>query len=366
MRIVAVNGSPRGEAGNTDVLVQAFLSGAREAGAETETLYLKDKSIRYCQGCFACWTRTPGVCIHDDDMVDILPRLRAAVVVVLATPLYGNMVTGQMKTFMDRTLPLSHPAIEKHGDQYIHPPRYESETFRGVLITNAGFPETHHFDGLKRTFEISTSGPRAELAGMICCAGGPMLKAPGMEDSVRWYIDATAKAGREVAEGGRIAPETQEILDRPLAADPGAYADTVNTYWRRFGVEMPGDEGQPGPAAEGRPLAPSAGLATVRDLVSRLPDAFSAPSAGDLRAALQFDIPDEEPGAYYLLIEDGACTAHEGIHPSPRLTIHSPADVWLKICSGELDGASAYVAGQFQATGDVSLLLQFQSLFSGP
>ena len=34
MKMLAINGSPRGAAGNTEVILQAFLEGAREAGAE--------------------------------------------------------------------------------------------------------------------------------------------------------------------------------------------------------------------------------------------------------------------------------------------------------------------------------------------
>ena len=68
-----------------------------------------------------------------------------------------------------------------------------------------------------------------------------MLKAPGMEDAVRWYLEATIQAGREVVEQGSISPETQEILDRPLASDPGTYASVVNSHWRSHGVEMPAE-----------------------------------------------------------------------------------------------------------------------------
>jgi len=365
MKILAINGSPRGAAGNTDVLVRAFLAGARESGAETEIVYLKDKTIHHCEGCFSCWVRTPGICIHDDDMTELLPRLRAADVGVIASPLYGNMVTGLMKNFMDRTLPLSHPAIEQQGDQYLHPPRYEDGVYRTVLITNAGFPQTHHFEGLKRTFEISTSGPRAQLAGMICCAGGPMLQAPGMEESVRWYIDATTQAGREVALDGGISSETQAILDRPLIGDPGAYADTVNSYWRSYGVEMPAQGSAEGSENAGIPLKPGEGRATVRDLVSQLPLSFSPSAAGDLSAVIQFDIADETPGTYYVVVQDGACSAFQGTHPSPQTTICSAADVWLRICSGEIDGAAAFMSGQYRVSGDLSLLMRFGRLFFG-
>jgi multimeric flavodoxin WrbA/putative sterol carrier protein len=363
MRVLAVNGSPRGAAGNTDVLVQAFLSGAREAGAETDTIYLHDKNINHCTGCFACWVKTPGECIHDDDMTDLLPRLREANVVVIASPLYGNMLSGLMKDFMDRTLPLSQPAIEKQEDQYLHPPRYEDGAFRMVLISNAGFPQTHHFDGLRRTFEISTSGPRAGLAGMICCAAGPLLTAPAFGDRVRWYLDATVRAGREVVEAGRISDETQAVLDRSLASDAADYADTVNAYWRSAGAPI-SDAPPTDATSAADPLEPSGEVSTVRDLVSRLPQAFSAGAADGLQAVIQFDIPDEDPGVYHLVIENGTCRAFNGSHARPTTTIHSPADVWLKVCAGELDGGAAFLSGQYRVSGDPALLMRFRNLFS--
>ncbi|MBU1050023.1 NAD(P)H-dependent oxidoreductase [Candidatus Bipolaricaulota bacterium] len=363
MNVLAINGSPRGQNGNTDILVQAFLSGVRLAGGSTNTVYLHDKTIHYCTGCFACWTRTPGVCIHQDDMIELLPMLRQADIAVIASPLYGNMLTGQMKTFLDRTLPLSNPAIVEIGDEFVHPPRYDDGVFRVLLICNAGFPETHHFEGLKKTFEISTSGPRSQLAGMICCAAGPMLSIPGMQDANRWYLDAVIQAGKQVVESGFIAAETQSLLDRSLADKPGEYANLVNAYWERIS-DSPSSPIKSSPVEGGIPIAPSQGVQSVRDLLSHLPDSFSADAAGKLAAVIQFAISDEEPGAYYLAIHDGICSAFEGVHASPTMTIHSPAQVWMDVCMGRLDGAGAYMAGKYRATGDMSLLMRFGSLFS--
>ena len=72
MKVLAINGSPRGQFGNTEVLLKPFLEGCAEAGAEIETIYLKDKEIKHCIGCFTCWTKTPGKCIHKDDMEELL------------------------------------------------------------------------------------------------------------------------------------------------------------------------------------------------------------------------------------------------------------------------------------------------------
>lgn len=185
------NGSPRGSAGNTDRILQPFLEGAREAGAETETVYLKDKKIDYCVGCFTCWTKTPGVCIHKDDMPELLEKMRPADVLVYASPLYVYTVTAQMKAFLDRTIPLLSPYIVKRGDQFIHPRRYEDEwPKKTVLISNCGFPEKHHFSALEEMFRRFSDGPDTDLAATILCAGGELLRQPPLQESVQWYIDA--------------------------------------------------------------------------------------------------------------------------------------------------------------------------------
>lgn len=236
-KILAINGSPRGAAGNTEIILQAFLQGIQDEGADTDVIYLKDKTVRHCLGCFSCWIKTPGVCVHKDDMSEILEQVKKTEMMVYAMPLYVYSVPGLFKDFMDRLIPLAQPYIDKRGDHFLHPPRYGSGLHRSVLISNAGFPEVHHFEGLKTTFRLLSAGPDSELLGQICCAGGPLLKVPQMKDSVQWYIDAVKKAGSEVMTAGRIKPSTQAILDRPLAPDPAAYAEMINTHFASLGIE---------------------------------------------------------------------------------------------------------------------------------
>jgi putative sterol carrier protein len=91
---------------------------------------------------------------------------------------------------------------------------------------------------------------------------------------------------------------------------------------------------------------------------------FNAEAAGDLEAVVQFDVSGEEPGQYYLRIAEGKCTAFEGKHPNPTLTIHTPSEVWLAISRGELDGAQAMIQGKYTIEGDLGLLIRFRELFS--
>lgn len=372
MKILAINGSPRGTKSNTDRILQPFLEGAREVGAESETVYLKDKQINYCLGCFTCWTKTPGVCVHKDDMPDLLEKIRWANVLVYASPLYIYTVSAQMKVFLDRCIPLAEPYIVKRGDHYLHPRRYEDQwPKKTILISNCGFPERHHFSGLVETFRRFTSAPDTELAATILCAGGELLAQPALQDQVKWYTDAARYAGREVAKDGGISPETQEILDRPLA-DPELYSQMANAYWDSVIPQSPKTESPTAEQEDGTPLPPPSSLDTMRDTVAGMamvfnPKAAVDPSSGPeetLKAVIQFQVTGNEPGNYYLRIAEGKCAAFEGTHPEPSLTIHTPSEVWLAISRGELSGTEGFMKKKYSIEGDMGLLMRLDQLFS--
>jgi len=98
-RVLGIVGSPR-QGGNTDILVDEILSGAREAGAEVEKIMLGDLAIAPCQACYAC--RKSGKCIQTDDMEDLLGKMKSSSVWVLGTPVYWWGPTAQLKAFVDR------------------------------------------------------------------------------------------------------------------------------------------------------------------------------------------------------------------------------------------------------------------------
>ena len=238
MKILVVNGSPNGAQGNTEVLVRPFLEGVHEAGAETECVYLKDKIINHCTGCFSCWFITPGECIFADDMTELLPKIVEADMVVYAVPLYYYTVSGLMKDFMDRQLPLSQPYMDIRNGVIAHPMRHEKVDEKYImLISNSGFPDQCHFDGLKETFRCWGRSGGRKLAGLLCCAGGSMLQTPDIKDGFTWYLDAARQAGREVVEQQGITEQTQAILDKPLTDNQQLYADVCNAYFKSIGVE---------------------------------------------------------------------------------------------------------------------------------
>lgn len=101
-QILVISSSPR-KGGNSDVLCDEFIKGAESAGNTAEKIFLRDKKINYCTGCGIC--NDSGVCSQKDDMAEILPKMVAADVIVLASPIYFYTMCGQLKTFIDRCCP---------------------------------------------------------------------------------------------------------------------------------------------------------------------------------------------------------------------------------------------------------------------
>jgi len=98
-RVVAVIGSPR-RRGNTATLTDAALEELERGGCECTRIMVSAQHIEACDGHEDCGER--GSCPHDDDMPGILEQVYAADGLILATPVYYENVSGQMKTFMDR------------------------------------------------------------------------------------------------------------------------------------------------------------------------------------------------------------------------------------------------------------------------
>ena len=98
-KVLILSSSPR-RGGNSDTLCDEFLRGAQEAGHEVEKIFLKDKTIHYCTGCGVCNEGKP--CPQKDDAPEIVRKMVAADVIVLATPVYFYTLSAQMKTQIDR------------------------------------------------------------------------------------------------------------------------------------------------------------------------------------------------------------------------------------------------------------------------
>ena len=101
-KVLIISSSPR-KGGNSDLLCDQFAKGAQEAGHAVEKISLREHKINYCTGCGVC--NETHRCVQKDDMAPLLDKMLAADVIVLATPVYFYSMDGQLKTFIDRTVP---------------------------------------------------------------------------------------------------------------------------------------------------------------------------------------------------------------------------------------------------------------------
>jgi multimeric flavodoxin WrbA len=141
MKVLVINSSPRMDKSNTAMILNPFLEGMKEAGAEVELFYTSKLNIHPCTGEFYCWLKKPGECLHNDDMQKLYPKFTEADVVVFASPLYVDGFTGPMKNLIDRTVPLVYPYFELRDEHCRHPRRGETKVCKYVLVSNCGFWE---------------------------------------------------------------------------------------------------------------------------------------------------------------------------------------------------------------------------------
>ncbi|MTK64578.1 MAG: flavodoxin family protein [Methanobacterium sp.] len=106
MKIIGINGSPRKE-WNTATLIKKALEGADSVGAETELIDLYDLEYKGCKSCFACKTKgskSYGRCNVNDDLTPVFERIEEVDAVILGSPIYFGVVTGEMRSFMERMI----------------------------------------------------------------------------------------------------------------------------------------------------------------------------------------------------------------------------------------------------------------------
>jgi multimeric flavodoxin WrbA len=106
MKVLGLSCSPRKE-GNSMLLLNEALRGAKKEGAETELYSVADKDFKPCEGCWACTKN--GICHIKDDMSELQEKMLAADGIIFGVPIYFYGMSAQAKTIIDRTIALGTP-----------------------------------------------------------------------------------------------------------------------------------------------------------------------------------------------------------------------------------------------------------------
>jgi multimeric flavodoxin WrbA len=203
MKVLAFNASPRKEKSVSEIIMNLFLEGAKEGGAETESHFIVDLDIKGCIGCFKCWVETPGKCIYRDDMDWIIPKFMDADVIYLGTPIYNYNITHYLQRMTERMLPTSLPNMVEGDGLTRHPDRYERKAQQLVVAAVAGFPDTENFNQVRALFPgaVHIFLPTAQI-----------LQDSEGSKYVSFFTDAVKEAGRQMVAHGEIDEALKERL----------------------------------------------------------------------------------------------------------------------------------------------------------
>lgn len=140
MKVLGIYGSPR-KGGNTDLLLDQVLAGARSAGARVQSVYLRDLEMKGCQECGGC--DQTGECILTDDMDKVYPLLKEAEIIFLASPIFFYGLSSQAKALIDRAqAPWSQRMLTKSPEA-----RRRYDSGKGYLISLGATRGKNLFDG---------------------------------------------------------------------------------------------------------------------------------------------------------------------------------------------------------------------------
>lgn len=182
MKIIGLNGSPRGKNSRTAQLVKKVLEGAADAGAQTEYFDITKLKIKPCAACDECHLK--GYCVQKDDFQMTFEKIISADGLVLGSPVYIYQVTAQLKNWIDRL------------GNTLHCLRFLNK-YGAAVATAGGSGEKETVDYLDKVLKYSGMQTVGNLACLIGDVEGLLEESAPQIDEARSLGHAMAKAIRE-------------------------------------------------------------------------------------------------------------------------------------------------------------------------
>ncbi len=159
MKVLGIMGSPR-IGGNSDILLDEALAGAKTIGAEVGKIFLDKMKITGCKDCKKC--NETGLCVIKDDMPEIQKRILEADAIIHSVPVYFWSMTAQMKAYLDRWCAFFDEQWRWQKNYY---PRMKGK--RIGLITVCGDPNVHTADPIVHSFKSTAEMTKLNWLGVV-------------------------------------------------------------------------------------------------------------------------------------------------------------------------------------------------------
>jgi len=344
MKILVINGSPKGNASNTLKLTKSFLEGMNSVQQhEVEFIDLLRSNINPCTGCYGCWTKTPGSCVLKDDMQDYIPKVIAADLLIWSFPLYYFGMPSTTKMFLDRLLPTSLPyMVEREGGGSTHPYRHDQTHQKHLLISTCGLYSTqNNYDALLKQFEILYEGHFDK----IICSEGELFRVPQLSKRTNQYLSYVKQAGIEYASSGQITQESKAHLEE-LLYPAEEFMQMADASWKIS-------------ESKENPTAKKTALSFMRQMGATFNKEAVSPSDHFVIEMKYTDLQE----TYQFVIEEGKCTLLTQDFKPNSVLIETPYDIWIKISEGKLNGAQAMMDKLYKVTGSFETMMKMNTLF---
>lgn len=189
MYILGIGGSPR-KGGNSDILLEKALEGARSAGSKTEKIILNDLSFKPCQECGGC-DRT-GSCVIRDDMVLVYTKVEEADALIIASPIFFGSLSAQTKAMIDRF------QCAWIARNILKRPVAPGKRRSGAFLCTGAFAKAAFFENAKSVVRIFFATLDVRYAGETFCGGvdekGSVRKRPEVIAKARAIGEGLARA----------------------------------------------------------------------------------------------------------------------------------------------------------------------------
>jgi len=336
MKVLVLNGSPKKESSNTMRLTHAFLDGAGWLDAEIVDVSRLD--IKPCLGCFACWNKTPGKCVIEDEMEEVLSQIIVADVIVWSFPLYYFSVPGGLKNLIDRQLPLNLPFMAEGNESGGHPKRYNLSHQKNIVISTCGFWTSR--GNYQAVIEMFNNFYGRDKYTSIFCGQGELFRVPELKERTDAYLEVVRRSGEEYVAGG-VSVKIQEDLAEPLYPRD-IFEKMADASW-----EILTDEDL------GTPQDDSLNFTTQMAALYR-PDG--------VERIVEFHYTDIKKTYQILLTKEGSSVITGDFKPYTT-RIETTYSVWRSIARGEITGQEALFQHLYKVIGDFNLMLKWDELF---
>ena len=350
MKILLINGSPKGKRSNSLRLAKSFIEGVKAVhensgtSVEVDELELASLTIGPCGGCFACWNATPGKCVIKDDMPMVIEKELAADLILWSFPLYYFNVPGLLKNLIDRQLPMALPFMAERTDGYgngSHQSRYENRNTKNVLVSTCGFYTAKgNYDSVINMFDHFLGKGTFET---IFCGQGELFKIKELSDRTDAYLESVKKAGSEYASGS-ITESTRQELGK-LLYEKEEFERMADASW---GIDK------------------STGQKESEDLIftKQMAALYNKASYDGKDKVLEMYYTDLGK-TYQILLGKNGSKVYTDLSLTTTTRIETTFDLWQKISRKEISGEEALGKQMYKVTGDFNLMMNWSKIFGG-